>query len=82
MKKLIIGFRDMFQKNSIATLVGLCFIPLISIALLTINIHDLGFATLSHQILTITICIVIIWQIMGFLGILASLLCRIFFKNL
>jgi hypothetical protein len=82
MKKLIIGFRDMFKNNTISTLIGLCFIPLISIALLTMNIRDLDFVTTPHQLLTIIICIVMIWQILGFFGLLFSLICRIFFKNL
>ena len=82
MKKLIIGFRDMFKKNSLSTLSALCIIPLISIALLTMNIRDLDFATLPHQVLAIIICIVMIWQILGFFGLLLSLVCRIFFKKL
>lgn len=83
MKYYIIGFRDMFKEQSLIMLVGFLIMIAVSMTLVLMSWHLVNaFANIAQIIGAILICFLVLWQVVTFIGILFSLLMRIFCKNL
>ena len=82
MKKLAVGFRDMFAEHSLQRLVAFSLVPAIAIVLLSLNLMDyINFKTPIHIAISMALIVLIFWQITILLGFLASLLTRLLCKK-